>query len=85
MKAAKQAYFGCAASALTTGQVALIAGLPESPGRFNPVLHPERAAQRRQSVVKLLAGAGVISEAEAQRAAAENVEASVVPKASPCP
>jgi len=85
IKAAKRAYYGCSASALTTAQVAFLVGLPQNPSRLDPAAHPDLAAKRRQYVLRALAGAGVISEAEEAKAAAENAESSVVPSAPACP
>jgi hypothetical protein len=84
IKAATKAYYGCSASDLTTAQVALLVGLPQSPTRFDPVAHPNLAAKRRQEILKSLADAGVISGDEAAKAAAENAESAVVPNTAPC-
>jgi hypothetical protein len=85
IKAARTAYYGCSASALATAQVAFLVGLVQNPSGLNPVAHPDRAAKRRQYILKSLADAGVISEAEEAKAAAENAESTVVPKAVACP
>jgi hypothetical protein len=84
IKAARRAYYGCSASALTTAQVAFLVGLPQSPSRLDPVAHPDRAAKRRQYILKTLAAAGLISEAEEEKAAAENAESTVVPEGRAC-
>ncbi|HKB47618.1 MAG TPA: transglycosylase domain-containing protein, partial [Ktedonobacterales bacterium] len=85
IKAARRAYYGCSASALTTAQVAFLVGLPQSPSWLDPVAHPDRAAKRRQYILKTLAVAGLISEAEEEKAAADNAESTVVPNATACP
>jgi penicillin-binding protein 1A len=72
-------------SALTTAQVAFLVGLSQNTSRLNPVSHPDRAAERRLYILKSLAGAGVISDAEAAKAASENAESTVVPKTAACP
>jgi membrane peptidoglycan carboxypeptidase len=61
--------------------VALLVGLPQNPSRLDPVAHPDLATKRRPYILKSLAGAGVTSDAEEARAAAENAEFSVVAKA----
>ena len=58
--AARRAYFGCLASALTTAQVALLVGLPQSPSRLDPVASPGLVARRRAYILKSLAVAGLI-------------------------
>src|SRR5882762_1699345 len=60
IKAARTAYYGCSASALATAQVAFLVGLVQNPSGLNPVAHPDRAAKRRQYILKSLADAGVI-------------------------
>lgn len=85
IKAARSAYYGCSTSALTTARVAFLVGLPQNPSGFDPVVSPDLARRRRQYVLKSLAGAGVISETERAKAAIENAESAVIPKATACP
>jgi hypothetical protein len=85
IKAARRAYYGCSASALTTAQVALLVGLPQSPHGYDPVAHPKSAAKRREYILNSLAVGGFISEAEAAKAVAENAESTVLPRAAACP
>ena len=85
IKAARSAYYGCPASALTTAQVAVLVGLAQNPTRFDPVAHPDAATRRRQYILKSMALAGVISKAEEATATAENAESTVLPKATACP
>lgn len=85
IRAAKKAYYGCAASELSVAELALLVGLPQSPARFDPVAHPDHAAARRRYIVRQLTTAGLISEAEGAKAAEESAESKVVPKLEPCP
>jgi len=85
IKAARRAYYGCPASALTIAQVAFLVGLAQNPGRLDPVAHPDAATRRRQYILKSMALAGVISKAEEATATAENAESTVLPKATACP
>ncbi len=68
MGAAARFYFAVDADRLTLGQAALLAGLIRSPGQYNPWLYPDRARQRRDLVLELMAGEGQITRAEARAA-----------------
>ena len=71
VQAAAETYFHRPASRLTLPQAALLAGLPELPGRYSPVLHPKAALRRRNLVLSLMQQQGYISGrrmARAQRA-----------------
>jgi len=86
IKAARTAYYGCPVSVLTTAQAAFLVGLVQNPTGLNPLAHPDLAAKRRQYILNSLADAGVISEAEEAKPAAENAESIIVmPKAAACP
>ncbi len=73
--AASWRYFGRPCSALSLGQAALLAGLPQSPNRFRPDRHPAAAAARRDHVLDRMAACGMISAADRAAAAAEPVDA----------
>ena len=51
VEAASQNYYGIPASDLDLGQAALLAGIVQQPTKFNPVLNPENAQQRRDLVL----------------------------------
>jgi penicillin-binding protein 1A len=61
--AAANVYYGRPISELTLPEMAMIAGLPKAPSRFNPVANPERAVIRRNYVLKRMWEVGYISEA----------------------
>ncbi|HVO31482.1 MAG TPA: penicillin-binding transpeptidase domain-containing protein, partial [bacterium] len=67
-EAASELYFGRPASALSTGQAALLAGLAGSPDRFDPFRHPEAARARMEQVLARMRRAGAI-DAEDMRIA----------------
>ncbi|MES0874850.1 penicillin-binding protein 1A [Sinimarinibacterium thermocellulolyticum] len=69
--AAALVYFGQTVDGLTLGQAATIAGLPKAPSRDNPVVNPQRAAERRDYVLRRMHAQGYISTAELQAALAE--------------
>jgi len=64
VEAASQTYFGKPASELLLPECALIAGLPQAPGIYNPFTNPELAKQRQVIVLGLLEKQGYISHAE---------------------
>lgn len=53
-EAAALAYFGKRASGLTLPEAALLAGLPQSPSRLRPDLHPGKALNRRETVLNAM-------------------------------
>ena len=50
--AAAQVYYGKRLSELTLAEVAMIAGLPKAPSRYNPIANEKRALQRRDYVLR---------------------------------
>ena len=62
--AAAQVYYGRPIEDLTLAQLAMIAGLPKAPSRFNPVANPERGTIRRDYVLGRMFELGYIGEAE---------------------
>jgi len=68
--AAAQVYFDKRPADLTLAEAALIAGLPRSPSRDNPVASIERAHDRRAYVLRRLVETGKITAAERDEAAA---------------
>jgi penicillin-binding protein 1A len=65
--AAAEVYFSKPVWKLDLDQMALLAGLPQAPSEYNPLLNPGRARVRRNQVLAEMAHQGYIS---AQRAAA---------------
>ncbi|MCH8511494.1 MAG: penicillin-binding protein 1C [Kiritimatiellae bacterium] len=59
---ASQRYYGKAAHHLSAGEAALIMGLPQSPARYSPNRHPERAEARRTTVLRRMKEEGVLRE-----------------------
>jgi penicillin-binding protein 1A len=66
--AAARIYFSKPVSKLTLRQAALLAGLPQAPSEYNPILNPAAAKARRNQVLRQLAKQGYVS-AERARAA----------------
>jgi penicillin-binding protein 1C len=71
--AATQAYFGKSPSALSLAECAMLAGLPQAPGLYNPLVNPELAKQRQEIVLDLMVRHGHISEREAEQAKNEQL------------
>lgn len=67
--AAAEVYYGRKVSKLTLAQMAMIAGLPQRPSAFNPIVNPRQAISRRNYVLRRMRATGFIDEAA--RAAAE--------------
>ncbi len=74
VEAAARKYFGKSSGSLTLGEAALLAGLPQSPSRFDPRRHPEAAKQRRRQVLARLQQDHRITPAAAARAEQEELQ-----------
>ena len=70
VEAAAQRYFGKPIRDVNLAEAALLAGLPKAPERYNPRRFPERAVQRRNTVIELMREEGVINDADASLAKA---------------
>jgi penicillin-binding protein 1A len=67
VQAASKIYFSRPVWKLDLRRSALLAGLPQAPTEYNPILNPAGARQRRNEVLEKMASLGFVSE---QRAAA---------------
>ncbi len=65
---ASQYFFNVPFSELKLPQIALLVGMVKGPTYYNPRRYPERALQRRNLVLDLLAGHGVITPEQAEQA-----------------
>jgi penicillin-binding protein 1A len=68
VEAAAQRYFGKNVRELNLSEAALLAALPKAPERYNPRREPDRAVQRRNTVLELLRSEHVINDADASLA-----------------
>ena len=75
--AAAQVYYGRPVTELGLAQVAMIAGLPKAPSRFNPVTDPEQAVVRRNYVLRRMLELGYITREEHDAARDAPVSAKV--------
>ena len=62
--AAAEVYYGKYLHELNSAQMAMIAGLPKAPSRYNPIINPSRALLRRDYVLRRMAKLGYISDKE---------------------
>src|SRR3954463_6478693 len=67
---ASQRYFAKSVHDLNLAEAATLAALPKAPARYNPRRFPERAIQRRNTVIELMRRNGAISDADASLAKA---------------
>jgi penicillin-binding protein 1A len=67
-EAASEFFFGKPIGELTLSEAALLAGLPRSPTYYSPLLHPERALDRRNQVLAAMLDNGKITRAEYRKA-----------------
>src|SRR5215216_2784484 len=70
IETAAQRYFGKSARDLNLAEAATLGGLPKAPERYNPRRSPDRAIQRRNTVIEVMRGEGAVSDADASLAKA---------------
>ncbi len=75
-----QFYFNRPAAELELPQVALLVGMLRGPSAYDPRRNPDRARERRNRVLEILARQGVVTPAEAARAAQEPLGVAPVPR-----
>ncbi|MCG8433585.1 MAG: penicillin-binding protein 1A, partial [Gammaproteobacteria bacterium] len=73
--AAAEVYYGTTVDELSLAQLAMIAGLPKAPSRFNPLANPDRALERRSYVLGRMLELGHLDEATYSATLAEPVTA----------
>lgn len=78
MQTAAQYYYGKTLKHLNLAQLALLAGMPQSPTNYDPTTYPALAKKRRDLVLEAMAKNNVITEAQAQQAEATSITAGLV-------
>ena len=73
VKAAVLAYFHKNLSEVTLAEASILAGLPQAPSRYSPVLHLERAKRRQHYVLAQMQKLGYITDAESDAAEKEKI------------
>ncbi len=75
IEAASQVYYGKSIGEVSLAELAMIAGLPKAPSRFNPIVNPERSLERRDWILGRMLRLGRISPEDYQEAIAEPLTA----------
>ena len=70
VEAAARAYFGIRASRLNLQQAALLAGMPQAPSAYDPLVNPDAARARRNEVLKAMLQNGDITHLQYRGAVA---------------
>jgi penicillin-binding protein 1A len=73
VQAASRIFFSRPVWKLDLRRAALLAGLPQAPTDYNPILNPAAARQRRDEVLGKMASLGFVSQSEAQAAEREGL------------
>ena len=73
IQAAAESYFHIPASKLDLAQAAVLAGLPQAPTEWNPVLHPDGAKLRQTEVLRAMVRSNFITQDDMDKALAEKL------------
>jgi len=71
--AAAKIYYNKSLDELSIAQMAMIAGLPKAPSRYNPVANPKRALERRNWILGRMLQLGYLNQSQYQEAIAEPI------------
>ena len=72
--AAARIYYNKDLKELSVAEMAMIAGLPKAPSRYNPVANPERALERRNWILARMLQLGAINQATYQKSIEEPIK-----------
>ena len=73
IQAAAQSYFHKDAKNLNLAEAAMLAGLPQAPTEWNPIIHPESAKVRQLEVLTAMERVGFISHEDSTKAYTEDL------------
>ena len=73
IETAARYYFGKSAARLTIAEAASLAAMPKGPALYDPIIHPERNRDRRNTVLALMRDQGYLTAAQYRAARAEPV------------
>ncbi|WP_411188110.1 penicillin-binding protein 1A [Pseudomonas sp.] len=76
IEAAAQVYYGKSIRDTSLAQMAMIAGLPKAPSRYNPLANPARSLERRDWILGRMYGLGRIDKQRYEEALAEPINVS---------
>ena len=71
--AAAKIYYNKSLDELSIAQMAMIAGLPKAPSKYNPVVNPERALERRNWILGRMLQLGYINQSQYEKGIAEPI------------
>ena len=74
IEAASLSYFQLPASKLDLAQASMLAGLPQAPTEWNPVLHPDAAKLRQAEVLRAMVRSDYITQEDMDKAMAEKLD-----------
>ncbi len=80
VEAAAQTYFGTSAAGLDLAQSALLAAIPNDPGRLGPRTHLRALKSRQRYVLERMRATGAITQEQARQAAAEDLHFVAAPR-----
>lgn len=75
IQAAANVYYGKDIQDLSLAQLAMIAGLPKAPSKYNPITNSSRATERRNWILKRMHSLSFINDQEYEEAVAAEVTA----------
>ena len=78
---ASKTYFGKSVSNLNLVEAAMLAGMFQAPGEYDPYIHPDKTNARKNEVINLMLRHGYITEEEAAQAKAKNIKTIIKKKA----
>ncbi len=74
VEAAARYYFDHSSAELTAAEAAMLAGITQSPGKWDPVRNPDNALDRRDTVLGLMLEQDVITQEEYDEAIATSID-----------
>jgi penicillin-binding protein 1A len=74
VESAAKIFFGKSVKDLTLSECALVAGMPKSPSRYSPLVNPDLAVKRRNTVLRQMRDTGYISDTVYQKAIKEALD-----------
>lgn len=80
VQAAAENYYKKNVDELNLAEMSLLAGLPQAPSKFSPIVKPSAARARQEYVLKRMNEDGYITDAERREALALSVEKTVHPR-----
>jgi penicillin-binding protein 1A len=80
VQAAAENYYKKNVDELNLAEMSVLAGLPQAPSKFSPIVKPSAARARQEYVLKRMTEDGYITDAERQEALSLSVEKTVHPR-----